>query len=83
MSDLPVLTLNSCTVFWKKDLGMSTETLQSLRRDDKAGLRLATEINDWLQVNAKGVFDIYENGVWFNDARDAVLFKVFWNGRFS
>lgn len=38
------------------------------------------ELEHWLAVNCKGVWRIYEKGVWFADGKDAMLCKLTWGG---
>ena len=79
-----VITLPSCTVFWCADLGMSPSMLNELRRDQRRATQVADEIKEWLVNNiATTDWDLWAEGVWFLDQKDAALFKMFWAGRFD
>ena len=77
MDDVQVIHLRSRTVFWT-DLGFK----RPRGINEKLAKWWDAEVQVWLDENIKRHYNPHEDGVWFADPDDAMLFKLVWAGNF-
>ncbi len=74
-----IITLRSVTVFWQ-DLGLPPRRKMTQKHDDQLAVFWDDNIREWLLDNCKGHINPHDDGVWFADPQDAMLFKITWAG---
>lgn len=77
---MQVITLPGITLFWQ-DLGLPGRSKMTLEDDKWMAGFWDEHLAPWIEANVRDDCNPWENGIWFANPREAMLFKLTWSGQ--